>query len=64
VVVLLGSVEREGVLEAGAAAAANRDPEGLLGGVLLIGQQLSDLRRRVVGQLDRLGCVAVLSHAP
>ena len=40
VVVLLGRVEGERVLEAGAPAAADGDAEGLLVAVLLAGEQL------------------------
>jgi hypothetical protein len=54
VVVLLGGVEGEGVLEPGATAAANRDAQRLLGPALLLAEQVLDLRRRLVGQLDRL----------
>jgi hypothetical protein len=54
VVVLLGCVKGERVLEAGATTAANRDAQRLIGAVLLPTEQLLDLGRRLVGQLDRL----------
>jgi hypothetical protein len=54
VVALLGGVEGERVLEAGAATAADRDAQSLLGSVLLLAEQLLDLARRLVGQRDGL----------
>jgi hypothetical protein len=48
-------VEREGVLEAGAAAAAHADPQaGRLRGILLAGQELRDLLGGNVGESDHL----------
>ena len=54
VVVVLGAVEGERVLEAGAAAAANRDAQRLALGVVLAAQQLADLLGRLAGERDRL----------
>ena len=58
VVVVLGLVEGERVLEAGAAAAADGDAQRLLGGVLLAAEQLPDLPAalsvRVIGRCCRL----------
>jgi hypothetical protein len=54
VVVLLGPVEGERVLEARAAATANGDPQGLALGVALAPQQLADL-------LDGLGLRVIAS---
>jgi len=54
VVVLLGAVEGEGVLEAGAAAAADGNPQGLALGVVLAAEELADLRRSPVAEGDGL----------
>src|SRR5262249_31868250 len=54
VVVLLGRVEGERVLETGTAATANRDAKRLLAAALLLAQQLLDLGRSLVGQRPRL----------
>jgi hypothetical protein len=54
VIVVLGTVEGERVLEAGATAAANGDAQRLALGVVLTAQQLADLPGRLVGKDDRL----------
>ena len=59
VVVVLGAVEGERVLEARAAAAADGDAQRLALGIALTAQQLADLLGRLVGQGDRL-----LSESP
>ena len=53
VVVVLGAVEGERVLEAGAAAAANGDAQGLALGVVLAAEQLADLLDGLVAEGDR-----------
>ena len=60
VVVVLGLVEGERVLEAGAAAAADGDAQRLVLGVGLAAQQLADLLGGLVGEGDR--CVWRLGH--
>jgi hypothetical protein len=54
VVVLLGAVEGERVLEARAAAAANRDAQCLALGVVLTAQQLADLLGRLGAERECL----------
>ena len=53
VVVLLRLVEGEGVLEAGATAAANGDAQRLLPTLALAPEQLADLGGSLLGQDDR-----------
>ena len=54
VVVVLGAVEGQRVLEAGAAAAAHGDAQRLLVGALLAAQQSADLPGRLGGERDRV----------
>src|SRR5262245_25947710 len=60
VVVVLGAVEGERVLEAGASTAANGDPEGLALGLVLGTEQLADLRGGLVAYGDC--CCRSISH--
>ena len=60
VVVVLGLVEGERVLEAGAAAAADGDAKRLFAAIGLTAEQLADLLGGLVGQGDR--CLWGLSH--
>jgi hypothetical protein len=54
VVVVLGAVEGERVLEARAAAAADRDAQRLALGVALSAEQLADLLDGLAGQGHRV----------
>ncbi len=60
VVVVLGAIEGERVLEAGATAAANGDAKRLFLGLALAAEQLADLLGRLVGQGDR--CLWGIGH--
>jgi hypothetical protein len=53
VVVVARLVERQRVLKARASAAAHGDTQRLVGTVALVGEQLLDLARGLVGQGDR-----------